>query len=147
MKIELLTKGSPALGCLMGTAYQKLLGELGSALKNAGLDITAGEYIVLRAIYSREGMQQCEIAEIVGKDKAAVCRLVSSLEKKGLIRTESVSYKCLRVYASEKGWEMEPRILSVAQLRHQALADIVAPDELEIFAKVLNKIVSSFKIE
>ena len=91
---------TPAIGCLIGTAYQILLSRLASTLKEAGLDITTSEYLVLRAIYSNDGLQQCEIAEMVGKDKAAICRCVAGLAKKGLVRTESVSHKCLRVYAS-----------------------------------------------
>lgn len=132
---------TPAIGCLIGTAYQILLSRLASTLKEAGLDITTSEYLVLRAIYSNDGLQQCEIAEMVGKDKAAICRCVAGLAKKGLVRTESVSHKCLRVYASEEGRRIEPDIMRVAALRHKELAEMVSHKELEVFTKVLEKIV------
>ena len=86
-------KENPALGCLIGKAWHVLLGQLAAALKDAGLDVTTSEYLVLRALYRGDGIQQCEIADMVGKDKAAVCRCVAGLEKKGLIRTEPVSHK------------------------------------------------------
>lgn len=140
------TKGnieSPALGCKVGRAYQIMLSQLATALKEAGLDITTSEYLVLRSVYSKEGLQQCEIADMAGKDKAAVCRCVAGLEKKGLLATEPVSHKCLRVYSTDKAREMEERIMEVAAKRHQALLNLTSPEELEIFQSILEKIINS----
>lgn len=134
---------SPALGCKLGRAYQIMLGQLAGALKEAGLDISTSEYLVLRAVYSSEGLQQCEIADLVGKDKAAVCRCVAGLTNKGLLTTEPVSHKCLRVYLTERSREMEPGIMKVAGMRHQALADLTTPEELEIFIRIIDKIITS----
>ena len=134
---------SPAVGCLIGKAYQILLSQLADALKKEGLEITTTEYLVLRALYCSEGIQQCEIAAMTGKDKASICRCVSSLEKKGLVRTESVSYKCLRVYLSNLAREIKPRIIKVANMRHQALTDLTTPEDMEIFVSILEKVVST----
>ncbi|MDE7092856.1 MAG: MarR family transcriptional regulator, partial [Muribaculaceae bacterium] len=98
MKTENKTYQSPALGCMLGSANQILLGELEKALKEANLDLTTVDYLVLRALYSKDGIQQCEIADMVGRDKAGICRCVTGLVKKGLVRTEPISYKCLKVY-------------------------------------------------
>ncbi len=133
---------SPALGCLIGKAYQTLLSQLNNALKEAGLDITTSEYLVLRALYSSEGIQQCDIAQMVGKDKAAVCRCVAGLEKRGLVRTECVSHKCLRVFLTEKGREIEPKVMEVAHIRHKALLDLTTPQNLEIFTDLLQKMIN-----
>ncbi|MDE5880423.1 MAG: MarR family transcriptional regulator [Muribaculaceae bacterium] len=133
---------SPALGCLIGKAYQTMLSQLNSALKEAGLDITTSEYLALRALYSSEGIQQCEIAQMVGKDKAAVCRCVAGLEKKGLVRTECVSHKCLRVFLTDKGREIEPKVMEVARIRHKALLDLTTPENLAIFTEILKKVIN-----
>ena len=134
---------SPALGCTLGRAYQILLGKLAGALKDAGLDITTSEYLILRALYTRPGIQQCEIAEMVGKDKAAVCRCVAGLEKKGLVTTQPVSHKCLRVHLTDFARSIQPRIMAVAQIRHNELAEMVTPDELAVFASILNRIIDT----
>lgn len=132
----------PAVGCLLGTAYQTLLSQLDRELKCAGLEISTGEYLVLRALYADDGIQQCQIADMVGKDKAAVCRCVSAMEKKGLVRTEAISHKCLRVYLSDKARQIEPKIMAVAQRRHDALSATATPDELDIFIRILGNIVN-----
>lgn len=128
---------------MVGQAYQIMLGQLATALKDAGLDLTTTEYLVLRAVYSREGSQQCEIADMVGKDKAAICRCVAGLEKKGLFVTEAVSHKCLRVYITDKARHIEPIINDISNARHKALADLVTPKQLEIFSQTLDKIINS----
>lgn len=133
----------PVLGCKVGRAYQMMLSQLANALKEANLDITTSEYLVLRSVYSTPGSQQCDIAEMVGKDKGAVCRYVAALVKKGMLRTEAVSHKCLKVYPSEKAQHIEPRIMEVAAKRHRALMDISTPKELEIFNRILDKIINS----
>ena len=133
----------PALGCKIGHAYQIMLSQLASALKEAQLDITTSEYLVLRAVYRKDGLQQCDIAEMVGKDKAAVCRCVSSLEKKGLLKTEIVSHKCLKVYLTDRSKKMEVHILNVASKRHQSLMDIISPEELDVLTVILDKIIKT----
>ena len=144
---EKTTYGMPNTGCLLGSADQTLLTELGDALKKAGLDVTPPEYIILRALYTKDGMQQCEISDLIGKDKGAVSRCVSALLKKGLVYTVPVSYKCVRIFVSEKGREIEPVIMAVAKSRHSVLEDLISPEEFEIFTKVLQLIINDKRKE
>lgn len=131
------------MGCKVGRAYQIMLSQLAKALKEADLDITTSEYLVLRAVYSCPGCQQCNIAVMVGKDKAAVCRCVVGLERKGLLKTEAVSYKCRKVYPTDIAYQIKPRIMEVATRRHQALMDLTTPAELDIFTHILDDIINT----
>ena len=143
MKAENNTYQSPALGCMLSNANQILLKELERALKDAALNITSMEYLVLRALYSKDGIQQCEIAEMVGRDKAGVCRCVTGLVKKELVRVEPVSYKCLRVYLTATARSLQPKVMHVAEVRHKALLDLLTPNELAAFTKALDKIIKN----
>ena len=129
----------PNLGCLMGIAFQRQLSMLATTLAEAGLNLTPSEYVVMRVLYKQDGRQQCEIAEVLGKDKGAVSRCVATLARKGLVRTEPVSYKCLRVYVSDYGNELRPQVMDVARSRQEALAALCSPEELETFARVLKR--------
>lgn len=133
--------GGPNVGCMIGTAYQVLVGELGNALDEANLDVTVPEYLILRSLYFQDGLQICELSDIVGKDKGAVSRCVKGLVKKGLVNTEQVSHKCLKVYVSEEGRWIEPEIMNVAQKQHNALASMLTPEERKIFLSTLQKII------
>ncbi len=97
--------------------------------------------MILRALYSNDGLQQCEICDMVGKDKASICRSVSALNKKGLIATEPVSHKCIRVWLTEKAQEIKPQIMKIADQRHKALLSLASEAEIEVFTRILNSIV------
>ena len=127
----------PNVGCMLGSAYQQQLSLLSTALTDAGLDIVPSEYLVLRGLYSSDGMQQCEVATLLGKDKAGVSRCVGTMEKKGLVSTEVVSHKCRRIWLSDKGKSIEPLIMKVAEQRHEAVMKLASPEDMEIFVKVL----------
>ena len=143
MKAENNVYQSPALGCMLGTANQVLLKELERALKDARLNLTSSEYLVLRALYSRDGIQQCEIAEMVGRDKAGICRCVTGLVKKGLVKVEPISYKCVRVYLTKTALSIQPQVMQVAESRHKELIELLSPSELEAFTKVLSIIIKT----
>lgn len=130
----------PHMGCLLGVAYQKLVSKLEDAIRKARLDVTAPEYLILRSLYTHDGLQQCEIGEMVGKDKGAVSRSVAGMVRKGLVTTETVSYRCQRVWLSQKGLEIRPKIMDIASERHESLRRLATGDELKTFEKVLRAI-------
>ncbi len=131
----------PNLGCMLGTAYQRQLSELSEALADRGLDITTSEYLILRALYYSDGLQQCDISSMLGKDKAAISRCLSGMVKKGLIRIEAVSHKCQRAYLTEEGREIESTIMDIAHERHEVFTGLLTHDELRIFVGVLKKLI------
>lgn len=131
----------PNMGCMLGTAYQILIAELNKALEDKKLDVTAPEYLILRSLYSRNGIQICELSDMVGKDKGAVSRCVKGLLKKGFVTAEQVRHKCLKVYVSDEGRRLEPHIMKVAQERQEALDSMLSPDEKQIFFSTLKKII------
>ncbi len=133
----------PNVGCMLGTAYQTLVSQLAVELEKAKLDITVPEYLILRSLYTQDGLQQCEIAAIVGKDKGAVSRCVATMIKKGLVTTECVSYKCLRVSLSPTGEAIRPKVLEIAKTQDNALSSILTSEERSIFATVLKKIINN----
>lgn len=143
MEKESISYQTPAIGCLVGTAYQVLQNDLATALRQKGINISAAEYLVMRAVYSEEGLQPCDVARVVGKDQASVCRSVASLVKKGLLKTESVSHKCLRLFLTEEGRGLREGIMEVAKQRHEALVGMIGQSNLKNFEEVLGKIIRS----
>lgn len=132
----------PYVGCLIGSAFQRLTIQLEATLKREGLQITAAEYMILRALYSQDGLQQCEIVDMVGKDKSSICRSVASLAKKGFVSTETVRYKCQIIRLTDKAKEIKPLIMRVADERHRALMDIASAKDIKALERVLRAIVN-----
>ncbi len=109
--------------------------------------ITSSEYLVLRVLYANNKLQPCEIASILRKDKAAICRTLKALERKELIYTESVSRKCVKVNISEKGLDIKNEIMKVAQERQKALESVISENEINLLTEILDKIIIENKIQ
>lgn len=132
----------PNMGCLVGTAYQAMTGRLNECLKREKLGITVAEYMVLRALYSTDGLQMCQLSDMLGKDRAAICRTVATMAHKGLVRTEPVSHKCVRCCLAPAGTALKPKVLEIAQHQQQALEERFTPEELAIFRRMLRTIIN-----
>lgn len=137
MNNEQTTYGMPNIGCLLGAVFQRQCSSLAAMLADAGIDVTVPEYLILRALYCRDGMQQCEIGEMIGKDKAAICRTVKALEGKQLVATTPVSHKCLIVSLAPKGIEIRDVIMEIAHNCDNKIKELIGSEKLEIFRNVL----------
>lgn len=143
MTQEQLIYQMPNVGCMVGTAYQVLVARLAETLAEAGLELSVPEYMILRALYTRDGLQQCEIGTMLGKDKGAISRCVAAMARRNLVATEPVSHKCLRVYLTDESRRLKPTILAIARQRQQALETILTPDEINCFVNALKKIIET----
>lgn len=130
----------PNIGCLLGVAYQAEEARLSKSLNESGLGISAAEYVIIRLLLANGEMQQCEISRILNKDKASVSRSIKSLEKKGVVNINQVSYKCCRVSLTEIGEALKPQIFEIAETLHQKLAERITSQQMENLREILNLI-------
>ena len=131
----------PNVGCMLGMAYQAEVGRLSAALSADGLDITAAEYVIMRLLYARGRLQQCDIARLIGKDKGAVSRCVKALVAKGYVTATAVSYKCCEVSMTDKGMALKPRIFAIAERQHDLLAQRLTPEQMKNLKEILNTLI------
>ncbi len=78
------------------------------SLKLNGLeDITKEQFGILILLTMRDGLYQTQIANILGKDRPNITRMIDILETKGYIRREkdSSNRRILKVFLTEKGQE------------------------------------------
>lgn len=143
--VEMTTKDMvyeiPNLGCLLGMAYQAELSRLSRVLGENGLGITAAEYLIIRLLLTRGKMQQCELSRTLNKDRASISRSIKSLENKGMVRVNQISYKCCIVSLTEQGRGMEPRVLDVAEKMQQGLAERITPGQMSNLREILKEII------
>ncbi|MBE2216964.1 MAG: MarR family transcriptional regulator [Ignavibacteria bacterium] len=72
-------------------------------LDKSGIDITPDQWLVLDLIIRSKGYTQREIAQKLGKDTAAVNRMLALLEKKGYISRITAEGKTAKPVATESG--------------------------------------------
>lgn len=74
-----------SLGYLTGRFASLILKHNVQSFSAHGLAITSEQWIALVHLWSQDGITQQTITEVMHKDKASTARLISSLEKKGLL--------------------------------------------------------------
>ncbi len=140
---ELNPRGS--LGFLTWKVSRILTNDMTAKLFEAGLDITVEQWRALIPCYKHDGLTQGQLCEIMSQEKTGVSRLVSALEKRGLLRRES-SKEDRRVnflFITDAGRElMEASFDPVLAVLINTVKDI-DPAELAICQRVLWKIITS----
>lgn len=84
-----------------------------ASCKNIGIGFS--EYVLLMALYRREGINQEDMSAVLFIDKAATARIIKSLEKKGFIKREQSSEdkRAKKVYLTEKGEAAKKPIFAI----------------------------------
>ena len=131
------------MGCMLGTAYQTMVGQLDEILRKELPEVTVPEYMILRSLYFRDGMQQCDIGEMVGRNKGVISRTVKGMASKGFVCTDSESHKCLKVYLTPKAYAMKAKILEIAAERQNTLEKLIGPENISLFSDCLKIIIES----
>lgn len=130
-----------------------LLRELGLAAKYIGLyihdrfltegiELTRPQFVLLKVLSEENGQCQNELAFITDRDKTSMTRLVSSMEKKGLVRRK-VDKNDLRkkaIYLTSDGHKLLARAMPImAEIEHSLSIDL-DPQDLQTTVTTINKI-------
>ena len=108
-----------------------------------GVELTPTELTAIRSIVFHKGLTQTSLAEHLGSiDKAAVARIVKSLEDKGYItRIPDESDKRAKlVYPLEKAYQLRLGVIGAENRFYKWLFEEVPSDELEKFTEFLTVI-------
>lgn len=104
--------------------------------------VSFSEYECLHFIRHNPGANQERLCAWLNVDKAAVARMVASLEAKGYLRREAgvADKRAKRLFVTEKDKEIK-QVTEAAEYRfYNWLIEGLDPDELETFFRVLHEI-------
>ena len=106
--------------------------------KDAGL--TPSQIQALRHITYHQVMSQQELVEDMGVDKAAVTRLVASLEEMGyVVRTaDPKDGRAKVIRATESAMQVKDDVVALEEAYYNWLLEGLSPEEREAFCKSMN---------
>lgn len=131
---------------LMERAMRRMRQATHQAFAEAGLDITAEQWVVLYIIHDGNGLSQVEITELAFKDAPTVTRIIDNLVKKGWVFRQmgTEDRRKFELYMTKEGSEVVEKLLPIVMaLRQQGINNLSASD-LRILKKVLNRIYINF---
>ena len=105
-------------------------------------DITTQQYALLKPLWEKDGITQKELSDKTSKQAPTVTRMVTALEKKGLlIRTlDAADRRHYRIYLTDAGKELEGKIDPIAiEVNKQQLRGFSDTDKKEVF-RLLDKL-------
>jgi DNA-binding MarR family transcriptional regulator len=121
-------------------AVRNLLQKLFS---QAGHEITVEQWVILANLQLRQdGQIHQQLAERTYKDKAAITRLVTGLEERGLItrRVGSDDHRQKRIFITRRGAHIVGELLPLAAKAQQQAQQGIDPADFAVFSSVLRTI-------
>lgn len=121
--------------------------QLNMRLAHAGIDITPDMYLILRALWEKDGRSQQELADDVFKDKASLTKLVANLEKRGLIRRHvGLTDRRSKIVAlTPKGVKLKEKVYPIVQELIHQLEEGFTEKELRHFQQMLENMYDRLK--
>jgi DNA-binding MarR family transcriptional regulator len=128
-----------SFGSIVRRADIALINRLNQNFRNAGYDITTEQYRVLVNLWNKDGQNQQELAEGMGKNKASITRLINGLEKRNLaVRVpNSLDNRNKFIYLTNKGKQIPE---ALADLAKQTLSEAqvgISKEKIEMCKDIL----------
>ena len=116
----------------------------GDELLNAGISLSKHQIILLRILSMEDGIPQNDLAFITDRDKTSLTRLISTMERKGLLKRKTceTDKRVNNVFITQKGLEETktafPLIINeIDKIQHK-----IDAKEIKTTIKVLKQIIT-----
>ena len=115
-------------------------------MKEAGLDLTIDQFIVLKILEEKKALTQIEMAQALVKDNASITRIIELLVTKKLLSRQinEADRRMFKLELTEKGIEYlrhaKPIVFGIRRKGIENVSD----HDLEITKQTLRKITDSF---
>jgi DNA-binding MarR family transcriptional regulator len=108
----------------------------------AGLDVTSEQWMILLLLWQEDGRSPWQIAEIIGKDKAAVTRLIDGLERRNLVVrvSDTTDLRQKHVRLTPQGKAMESKLIPLGIANMAKAQAGLSIEEIESCKAVLKKL-------
>jgi DNA-binding MarR family transcriptional regulator len=138
---------SDSYGYLINLAAQRLKYELHQAFQARGYDITPEQWAVLNRLWEEDGLSQVELAERTFKDKPGTTRILTLLEKKGVVvrRTDESDGRVQRVFLTKIGKDLKEKLIPCAQEVLMKSGRNLTKEDVAKFKVTLNQILSNLE--
>ncbi|SDY56043.1 DNA-binding transcriptional regulator, MarR family [Proteiniborus ethanoligenes] len=133
------------VGFITNRAGKKLANEFNERLLTVG--ITRVQWIALYYLGKHNELNQKELAELMDIKESSVARLIDRMEKEGyVLRKKDISDRRVTILLlTEKGIDYREKLMPEGEKMAQVFTEGISDEELEIFLRVIDKMLSNVK--
>lgn len=133
------------VGFITNRAGRKLANEFNERLLTVG--ITRVQWVALYYLGKHKELNQKELAELMDIKESSVARLIDRMEKEGyVLRKKDISDRRVTILLlTEKGIDYREKLLPEGEKMAQVFTEGISDEELEIFLRVIDKMLSNVK--
>lgn len=131
------------IGMLIGNLMRPIVKVVRKQFNETEIKLTFEQFGLLHALSIRkEEVVQQDMAEILGKDKSAVLRLIDSLESKGLaVRTSDPHDRRKNVLAvTDEGFQILKDFQTIGYEMNSKFIEGISAEDMEVFYSVVQRI-------
>jgi len=138
-----------ALGHLMGRTTRAMSRMLQNIITSAGYDITIEQWVIIVNLNRKNGQFQQQLADNTYKNKTSVTRMISALQKNGLVERipDPKDLRQKRIFLTKKGGQLYKKLRPLA-IKVQEMATLgIEPEEMEYCKNILLKIYANLEAD
>tara|TARA_R110002020_G_scaffold18931_11_gene65470 strand:+ start:939 stop:1448 length:510 start_codon:yes stop_codon:yes gene_type:complete len=107
----------------------------------AAHDLTLAQWVILSALWRRDGMLVSEIAEYSGNNAPAASRIIDRMAERGLVTREPSTddKRVVRVHLTELGLSLK-HLADFHERANALLLDGIGPEEAETLFRLLKRV-------
>ncbi len=128
----------------LGRAMKSFDFHLADELLNAGISLSKHQIILLRILSMEDGIPQNDLAFITDRDKTSLTRLISTMERKGLLKRKTceTDKRVNNVFITQKGLEEAKMAFPLIINEIDNIQQKINAKEIETTIKVLKQIIT-----
>ncbi|MEL7343045.1 MAG: MarR family transcriptional regulator [Bacteroidota bacterium] len=115
-------------------------------IKEAGIDLTVDQWVVMKQLGEKPGLSQVEIANATFKDPAAILRIIQILLRKNLVKRSArpEDKRTYEVYLTKDGEGLVEKLIPLIQGVRAVGVEGFAEKEVEMAKSLMKRIYQNF---
>ncbi|MEL6649510.1 MAG: MarR family transcriptional regulator [Bacteroidota bacterium] len=115
-------------------------------IKEAGIDLTVDQWVLLKQLGEKPGLSQVELANATFKDPAAILRIIQILLRKKLVKRSArpEDKRTYEVYLTKEGKALVARLIPLIQGVRAVGVEGFTDEEVEMAKSLMKRIYQNF---
>ncbi len=120
---------------------------IGQKLKEADVDLTTKQWILLRILTIEDGRPQHDLALLTERNKASLVRLIHTMERKGLVerRQDIDDRRVNRIYLTDFGRSLFQSALPTVASAFEELQVGIKEHELDLMVETMGRVIENIR--